>query len=93
LLSTDLSAFAWAATLNVISFLSIYRNYALQNRAEWEDRGQEIVEELVQEMLYHRSPRNSFAGSAYRRRGSMRTEAEEKKSGTPDVPRGIMEEP
>jgi len=45
-----------------------YLNYALQNRAEWEDRGQEIVEEMKDEFLHPRAFRSSSIGS--RRRGS-----------------------
>ena len=49
-----------------------YLNYALQNRAEWEDRGKDIVDEMKHEMIRsHRSPRGSFYGDTFVRRNSM----------------------
>ena len=53
-----------------------YLNYALQNRAEWDDRGQEIVEEMRREFLCAQSPRNSNGSSRRRDSASI---GEEKK--------------
>ena len=62
-----------------------YLNYALQNRAEWEDRGKEIVEEMKGEMARsNRSPRGSFYGDGSVRRNSM-PEEEKKREEANDV--------
>ena len=37
-------------------------NYALKNRQEWQDRGKEVVEEMMQAMLVHNS--NNHAAAA-----------------------------